>query len=557
MRLTSIAVFTAIAVLSIFQYQWAVSSGEKTILDLAKSYEFRVFGALAQEMSRIELFNQRPGINNFSRGADIRSSLDYIENQIRTDFGDGYIDSLSLIDLSTAVTFYSIGGGQWKEKAEVNIEREIYMTDSEGHDFHEVSLQTDPYNDGIILLTRRYPGERFVSVIHFNLKSFFKEELIPLINESLGSYSIALIPSLTDEVVRLEERNFTHSPIKTLLNYLYGREPIYSLTMPFLRVPMLRVSRESGKKIFDENLNGSIYISIQTDTGSSLFFQRELAIATQWLTGLLLLLGIGLAYSLILYQKNRLSRLRRKEKEFVATITHELRTPLTVIHSAADNIHSGILNEEKMSRYGKLIKEQSGKLSSMIEGILLFSRLEGKAEQVPTPALVHFQSIKEELEIFYNSLQQGDRLCLSIDFASLPPQALTDRDTLILLLTNLISNSFHHAYGPEEKGEIRITAHLKLPSSLIFSVDDDGRGIPRKEQKNLFEPFFRGEQSLTQQTKGSGLGLYLVERKVKLLGGTIRVASPYSRADGRLRNGTSITLSLPYIEAPKKGMKNV
>lgn len=549
MRLTTAAVFSAIAVLSILQYKWAVNSGEKTINDLAKSYEFRIFGSLAQEISRIDLFNLRPGGKDIPSGDDIRSGLEYMDSQFEMEYTGKFILFLAYCNLKDGAAFFSYERGFWKEGNREIFDRLLTGSDHGEPDFHEISTITDPETPGMVYLLRRYPGGNYVSLIHFDLRLFIERELFPVVNKNLDNYSINLISKLEPDMVLLENHNYRFSPVKTLISYIGGNEQVYYMNIPFLRLPIYRVSRDPDQKPPSEEIPGAIFLALQSTSGESLFFERELSIAVQWLTGLLLLLGIGGAYSLILFQKNRLTRLRRKEKEFVATISHELRTPLTVIHSAADNIQSGILSSEKLIPYGDLIKEQSARLSSMIEGILLFSRLEGKAEQAPILQKVDFQLIKEELELFFSSLHRDGRIKMSVDFGSLPTCSMTDRETLVLALTNLITNSFRHGYSKDETGEIRLSAHLKMPATLIFSVDDDGYGISRKEQKHLFEPFFRGDRSFREQIKGSGLGLYLVSRKVKLLGGSVNVESPYVRTDGKSRSGTSFTLLLPYIEA--------
>lgn len=549
MRLTTVAVFSAIAVLSILQYRWAVNSGEKIINDLAKSFEFRIFGSLAQEISRIELFTQHPGGRDISDDKEIRTGLTYLGDQFLSEFNGNYILSYAYANLIEKTGYSSTVGGDWVQDASGFMNHPVFKEEHSEPDFRDMSIVIDPEDKGKVYLVRRYPGGKYTSFIHFDLKLFMEKELIPAIDETLGDYTISLVSDLTSDAVPLEERNYRFSPVSTLFNHLAGNDKVYYLTFPFLRLPMTRLTRDSLSRPPADNNSENMYMAISSETGESLFFERELAIAVQWLTGSVLLLGIGAAYILILYQKNRLSRLRRKEKEFVATITHELRTPLTVIHSAADNMQSGILNSEKITRYGELIKEQSGRLSAMIEGILLFSRLEGKAEQPSVTSDVSFRTVQDELELFFNSLQSDGRITLSIDFGSLPAVARTDRETLVLILTNLISNSFHHAYPPDNRGEIRLFAHLRLPSTLVFSVEDDGLGIPRKEQKHIFEPFFRGDRSFREQIKGSGLGLYLVNRKTKQMGGSVKVNSPYLRADGKIRPGTSITVSIPFFES--------
>ena len=78
----------------------------------------------------------------------------------------------------------------------------------------------------------------------------------------------------------------------------------------------------------------------------------------------------------MLNQLQKTANLRKKEKAFVASVTHELRTPLTVIRSAADNLARGIVPAEKLKIYSDLIIDNSSRLGTMIEEILLYSGFE-------------------------------------------------------------------------------------------------------------------------------------------------------------------------------------
>ena len=182
----------------------------------------------------------------------------------------------------------------------------------------------------------------------------------------------------------------------------------------------------------------------------------------------------------------------------------------------------------------------------MIEGILLFSRLEGKAEQSPVLQPIYFNEIKKDLQVIIDSITENHKANINIDFGSLPDSALSDRETIELVLTNLISNSVKHAYKKNENIFVRIIGHLEMPHNIIFTVEDDGSGIDKKEKKHIFEPFFRGDQSFKEQIKGSGLGLYLSFRKVRLLSGSLKVSSPYERVDGKMREGCRFTMRIPY-----------
>ena len=86
------------------------------------------------------------------------------------------------------------------------------------------------------------------------------------------------------------------------------------------------------------------------------------------------------------------------------------------------------------------------------------------------------------------------------------------------------------------------------PGRLLFIVEDEGRGIAKAETNLVFEPFYRDQTSRDRHEKGSGLGLFIARRKARLLGGDLRLESPYARADGSKRPGCRFILELPFKE---------
>ena len=115
------------------------------------------------------------------------------------------------------------------------------------------------------------------------------------------------------------------------------------------------------------------------------------------------------------------------------------------------------------------------------------------------------------------------------------------------VFANLVSNAVHHLDKP--KGQIRVEYHLSVDTH-IFSVVDDGPGIPRDQQALIFQPFYRNED---QQHRGKGLGLYFVRRIVEQHGGQVWVESvtgagsrfsfsiPVNRLEASVADSTSVT----------------
>ena len=238
--------------------------------------------------------------------------------------------------------------------------------------------------------------------------------------------------------------------------------------------------------------------------------------------------------ALVLYRLYRRSaRLRASEQEFVASMSHELRTPITVIQATSENLRRGVVSEaSRVSRYGGVIHEQARRLSGMVESVLFYSGLQSGGSSRPASESVDLGALVEEVlsPLRELALERGRSLALSVEPEC---RVRTDGSAIRLILENLVMNAVNHA----ESGEIRVEVSHPARGRLRFVVEDEGAGIPAREQSSVFEPFVRGEKSRRDQVPGSGLGLHLVKRVVSMLGGTVRLESPYFAADGRRLQG--------------------
>ena len=168
---------------------------------------------------------------------------------------------------------------------------------------------------------------------------------------------------------------------------------------------------------------------------------------------------------------------------------------------------------------------------------------------MPKPVLisVNLHNLLRELQTSLEQTAREKNIKITWEYSSLPPHALVDPEGLRLILENIITNAVHHAYADKSGGTIRILARTSLPRSLQFSIEDDGRGISRKEQSQIFDPFFRDAKSRERQEPGSGLGLFLSEKAAQAMEGRLSVESPYERINGEKLSGCRFTLILPFI----------
>lgn len=563
-RLILIGVLGSLFTVGILQYRWMLQSAEGEGERQFRSLMTTVSRTMAGEFQRVAA-SSRPARLESLESEDFKAAIEEIYHASGySDEPDPVITALGLLRGEEEYTYYdgsgwSPGGAVPEELLPV-IRRWVDRRNEDRPEFFFLYNHEFPLSSSYILRTLPETPERAI-IIEMEISRFLRRYLLPALNESLPDFSVtyttekAAAPGFNnreDTGEQSQGRRYRFSPWKALLAPQREEEKYYiplgsgqlmlSDEKDDKRFPFQGVVRPFALNEGERQSGGALVIE---SLGVSLLRQAERRVALNWLLSQFLLVGVGGAFTLMLFQGHRLKTQRRREREFVAAITHELRTPLSVLQSAADNIKEGIVPARRLPRYGELMTTQVHRLSEMIEGLLLFSRLEGKAEQ---PGIIE-RITPDELETRLRERippEEGgaSRGRVSFDFGALPERFPADREGLDLILGNLLTNALIHAY-PEE-GPIRILGRCTLPNKLHFTVEDDGRGVPPREQRKLFSPFFRGEKSREEQIKGSGLGLHLSARKARLMGGRLTLESPYERLDGRRREGCRFTLSLPY-----------
>ena len=262
------------------------------------------------------------------------------------------------------------------------------------------------------------------------------------------------------------------------------------------------------------------------------------------LGALSLLMGAGM----VLTYRNvaRELALAKLKSDFVSNVSHELRTPLALIRLYAETLELGRLsNPGKRQEYYEIIRKESERLTSLINNILDFSRIEsGKKEysfrETDVADLVRSTLESYRFEIEQNGFQFEQKIDNNL------PTMLVDREAIARSLLNLVNNAVK--YSATEKYLGVNLYHCN--GGLNLEVVDHGIGIPTKEQPKIFEKFYRVGDPLVHNTKGSGLGLSLVRHIVQAHGGEVEVESQPGR-------GSKFTITLP-VQGPKiqqeKGM---
>jgi signal transduction histidine kinase len=226
--------------------------------------------------------------------------------------------------------------------------------------------------------------------------------------------------------------------------------------------------------------------------------------------------------------------LAKLKSDFVSNVSHELRTPLSLIRLYAETLELGrISSPGKHQEYYEIIRKESERLTSLINNILDFSRIEAGKKEYSFRETDMADLVRSTLDSYRFEIEQnGFQFEQKID-NNLPPLRV-DREAIARSLLNLVNNAVK--YSATEK---YLGVHLyRRDDGVNIEVVDHGIGIPLKEQLKIFEKFYRVGDPLVHNTKGSGLGLSLVRHIVQAHGGVVAVES----APGR---GSKFIITLP------------
>ena len=257
-------------------------------------------------------------------------------------------------------------------------------------------------------------------------------------------------------------------------------------------------------------------------------FYRNLAIIV--VLDIVLLVGAWLIYRTI----RREMQLIQLKSDFVSNVSHELRTPLSLIRMFAETLEmKRIKTETKKQEYYRTIIQESERLTRLVNNLLNFSRMEAGKRNYQLRD-IDLNSVVSKVIEFYRFQLRLQGFALVIDLAKKLPLVLGDEEAIAEALHNIIDNAMK--YSDKEKYMRVATGDEAMV--VFVEIQDHGIGIAPEHHAKIFEKFYRVSTGLVHTTKGSGLGLALVDHIVKAHGGTVEVRS----APGK---GSTFRLLLP------------
>ncbi|MBY0345823.1 MAG: phosphate regulon sensor protein PhoR [Neisseriaceae bacterium] len=225
-------------------------------------------------------------------------------------------------------------------------------------------------------------------------------------------------------------------------------------------------------------------------------------------------------------------QLEQTRASFAANASHELKTPLTVLRGFIETLQNLPVNEAQRQQFLDKMVNQTQRMQSIIEALLMLARLESNTVVIESKAIdfnVIFSLLEQEA---YDTAPQQS---LVFDLPSDLPVVLGDAGLLLMACHNLLSNALR--YTPEGR-KITVSAFVSPCGRFAFQVSDTGMGVPSEFLPRLTERFYRADKIHHRATGGNGLGLAIVKHIALRHYGDLQLKSQWGQ-------GFSATLLLP------------
>ncbi|SQI38509.1 Sensor histidine kinase YycG [Leminorella richardii] len=229
---------------------------------------------------------------------------------------------------------------------------------------------------------------------------------------------------------------------------------------------------------------------------------------------IVLLIAIVIVVAFLLYREfNRATQLARRQVDFVGQVSHELKTPLTNITLYAEMLKEMAQEEESASvHYLDVIVSESQRLSRLIQNVLTFTKAPKISRQE-----IHVGTLLEQVKDIFTPVFDAKGLTLELHIDG-DIKVYSDADRVTQIVSNLLSNA--EKYAADGK---RVELYAQQDGERVYlGVRDFGKGLPERELRVIFQPFYRVKSSITEGVSGTGIGLTIAKQLAESLSGTLR-----------------------------------
>jgi signal transduction histidine kinase len=285
------------------------------------------------------------------------------------------------------------------------------------------------------------------------------------------------------------------------------------------------IARDNGAVAYAAILNfgfGDLVLNLkEIDPG---WIGREIRHLRTWYFGIVAIVLLAVTLGLASLWRNAAAhiKLAQKKDDFISAVSHELRTPLTSIRMYAEMLEKNwVKSQDKAAEYYTNLRQESERLSRLIENVLDFSRIQRGRKKYAFNAGDINKCVSDVVEMMRPyALLKGFSIQTEPDQIE---QATFDADAVTQIVVNLLDNAIKYARDAEDK---TIIVRTKSDGKFtVIEVEDHGPGVPHRQRNKIFEQFYRPAAEATRETTGTGLGLALVKKFAEAHNGFVEIVS--------------------------------
>ncbi|MCF6213109.1 MAG: HAMP domain-containing histidine kinase [Flavobacteriaceae bacterium] len=284
----------------------------------------------------------------------------------------------------------------------------------------------------------------------------------------------------------------------------------------------------------DDNGNSNYYLFVNFPNKSEYILG---AISKILILGAFFILVIAIAYGSAIYQLIKQKQISQIKTEFINNMTHEFKTPIATINLALDAIKNPkiISDQGKILNYVKMIREENKRMFNQVENVLRISKLEKNQLDI-SKEIVDISDLLEDAITHVNLIVNNRGGYINTHFSATFDEVHASPFHLKNVFVNILDNAIKYS---EDAPKIDIYTDT-IGNELIIKIVDQGIGMTKNVQKQVFNKFYREQTGNVHNVKGHGLGLAYVKKIVEIHHGTVSVESEKG-------NGSAFTIKLTLI----------
>lgn len=233
---------------------------------------------------------------------------------------------------------------------------------------------------------------------------------------------------------------------------------------------------------------------------------------------------------------SKIKQADRVKNDFLTKMSHELRTPLNAISGFTELLLDELPTDasEESGSYLNILKDASKDLEHLIDELLDVANIRGNSIQLDIQTINVAELILQMEQEVRKNFSQSERLTVNID--SDVDTVYADPKRLKQILVHLLTNAFKYGNNSPVQLDVSLDA-----GGVLFMVSDQGQGITEEQQQRVFNEFEQGDNSITRQFGGVGLGLSIAQHFTRMMGSELKLQS-------QLGEGTQVSFLLDVKE---------